>query len=130
MPIFLATNIAEEYDMAETIKFVHGDTAPQLKITITDSVSGNVVNLTGYVVTVYIRAVGSANLILTKVPIITSPATLGECVITWNTNDLIQAAGSYEAEIELYNASLGIRETIFDLLSLSIRAEVGPVAAG
>lgn len=116
--------------MAETIKFVHGDTAPQLKITITDSVSGNVVNLTGYVVTVYIRAVGSANLVLTKVPTITSPATLGECIITWNTNDLIQAAGNYEAEIELYNASTGSRETIYDLLSLSIRAEVGPVAAG
>lgn len=129
MPIFLATNIAEEYDMAETIKFVHGDTAPQLKLTITDSVSGTAVNLTGYVVTVYIRAVGSTNLVLTKTPTITN-ASAGECVITWGTNDLIQAAGSYEAEIELYNASLGIRETVYDLLSLSIRAEVGPVAAG
>lgn len=117
--------------MADVLRFVHGDTAPQLKLTISDGVLGTVLNLTGYVVTVYIRAVGSTNLVLTKVPSISNQSTnTGECIVTWGSEDLKQAAGAYEAEIELYNASTGIRETIYDLVSLSIRAEVGPVAAG
>ena len=118
--------------MADVLRFVHGDTAPQLKLTISDSVAGTAVNLTGYVVTVYIRAVsGNGAVILTKVPTISNQSTNpGECIVAWSAGDLLQAAGNYEAEIELYNSTTGIRETIYDLVSLSIRAEVGPVPAG
>ena len=121
--------------MAEVIKFVHGDTAPQLKLTITDSVTEAVVNLTGYTVTMYIRPVNSTTLVLTKtsgtIPGITiTNAAAGECIVTWGPNDLKLPATTYEAEIELYNATEGIRETIYDLLSLSIRDEVGPVPSG
>lgn len=112
--------------MAEVIKFVHGDTAPQLKLTISDSVTGTTVNLTTYTVTVYIRPVGSTSApirtkIATKSDQSTSP---GQCIISWEVDDLKLATGSYEAEVELVSSSS--RETIYDLLTFYVRGEIGP----
>ena len=118
--------------MAEVIRFVHGDTLPQLKLTITDTVTGTVVNLTNYYVYMWIRAAGSSQTPQRKLSseaggsiLIPSPAT-GECTIAWGVDDLKLATSNYEAEIELVHKSNGSRETIYDLLTFYVRGEVGP----
>jgi hypothetical protein len=124
------------------IRFVHGDTAPQLKLTISDSVAGSELSLTNYNINMYVRVAGTtpATPILIKTTagggIVKSNQTTfpGECVVSWVAGDLNLTAGSYEAEIELIGmtgtVAAGIVETIYDLVSFSVRAEMGPSAAG
>ena len=124
------------------IRFVHGDTAPQLKITISDTVTGSEVNLTNYNINMYVRAAGTTPITpilikrntdggISKSNQTTNP---GEFVINWVLGDLNLTAGNYEAEIELVGLintlQAGIVETIYDLVSFSVRAEMGPSAAG
>ena len=118
--------------MADAIRFVHGDTLPQLKLTITDSVTNTLVNLTNYAVFMYIRPAGS-----TQAPVKTMSTDLsnisksnqttnpGECLVLWGANDLKLATSMYEAEIELVSGG-GSRETIYDFLTFYVRGEVGP----
>ena len=106
------------------INFVRGDTAPQLKLTLRDSLSTNqVLNLTGAIVKLHIRAVGSSTLSLSKTATITAPTT-GVAIIEWAEGDLTMAAGSYEAEVEVYYPNDNIRETVYDLISITIRGEI------
>ena len=119
--------------MADAIRFVHGDTLPQLKLSITDSVANAPVNLTNYAVYMYIRpsastqdpirTMSTAAGNITKSNQTTNP---GECIVIWGPNDLKLATSMYEAEIELVG-STGSRETIYDLLSFYVRGEIGPV---
>ena len=119
--------------MAEVIRFVHGDTLPQLKLTITDTVTGTVVNLTNYAVYMYIRPAGSTQDPIRKMSTVagniaksnqtTNP---GECLVIWGPDDLRLATSMYEAEIELVG-NTGSRETIYDLLTFYVRSEIGPV---
>ena len=123
--------------MAEAIRFVHGDTLPQLKLTINDTVLGTAVDLSSYTVFMYIRAAGTTQIPQRRLSsavggAITKAAdqsliggSRGECVIAWGTDDLKLATGSYEAEIELVHNN-GSRETIYDLLTFYVRGEVGP----
>ena len=121
--------------MADAIRFVHGDTLPQLKLTISDSVTGTAVNLTDYYVYMWIRAAGSTqnpqrelsseaggSIIISS----QSAPTTGQCIIAWGVDDLKLATSSYEAEIELVHKNNGSRETIYDLLTFYVRGEVGP----
>ena len=112
------------------INFVRGDTAPQLKLTLTDSLlPDQALDLTGAVVYFHIRAVGSSTLSLTKTATILAPTT-GVAYINWVAGDLGSpggiglAAGAYEAEVEVYYASTGIRETIYDFVSINIRNDI------
>ena len=111
------------------INLVHGDTAPQLKLTLTDDTTLEAVNLTGAVVNLYVRAANSSVLAFTRQATIANPTT-GICYIAWGSTDLVRAAGAYDAEVEIYWAGTGIRETIYDLLSLNIRDEIGPTPSG
>lgn len=45
--------------MAEKIKLVQGDTRPQVRLTLTDENTGDVIDLTGATVTLHFRALGA-----------------------------------------------------------------------
>jgi len=105
-----------------TIKLVRNDTAPQLRLNLTDSISGAAIDLTGATVTLYLRAVNTTTLLLTRNAIIQNPSTAGIAVIAWLAGDLNLAAGEYEGEIEVTLAD-GSVETIFTPLQFLIREE-------
>lgn len=109
--------------MAEKIKLVQGDTAPQLRFTLTDDLTGNAINLTGATVTLHFRAVGETAPLFSRAAVISNEtATSGLCVVAWQAGDLNVAAGDYEGEVEVVLAN-GTRETIFELLKFKVRED-------
>jgi hypothetical protein len=104
-----------------TIKLVRNDTGPQLRLTLTDSLTGSAVDLTGATVTLHLRAVDTTTVLVSRNATIAAPAT-GVAVIAWQATDLDLAAGEYEGEVETLLAS-GLRETIFDLLQFTVRED-------
>jgi hypothetical protein len=104
------------------IKLVRNDTAPQLRLSVTDTLTGTVVNLTGATVTLHFRAANSTTVLFSRPATLIPPATNGIAVIAWEEDDLDVAAGEYEGEIEVVLAT-GIRETIFDPLQFVVREE-------
>jgi hypothetical protein len=104
-----------------TIKLVRNDTGPQLRLTLTDSLTGSAVDLTGATVTLHLRAVDTTTVLVSRNATITAPAT-GVAVIAWQATDLDLAAGEYEGEVETLLAS-GLRETIFGLLQFTVRED-------
>lgn len=104
-----------------TIKLVRNDTGPQLRLTLTDSLTGSVVDLTGATVTLHLRAIDTTTVLVSRNATIAAPLT-GVAVIAWQATDLDLAAGEYEGEVETLLAS-GLRETIFDPLQFTIRED-------
>ena len=104
-----------------TIKLVRDDTGPQLRLTLTDSLTGSAVDLTGATVTLHIRAIDTTTVLVSRNATIAAPLT-GVAVIAWQATDLDLDAGEYEGEVETVLAS-GLRETIFDLLQFTVRED-------
>ena len=104
-----------------TIKLVRNDTGPQLRLTLTDSLTGSAVDLTGATVTLHIRAIDTTTVLVSRNATIAAPLT-GVAVIAWQATDLDLDAGEYEGEVETVLAS-GLRETIFDLLQFTVRED-------
>lgn len=104
-----------------TIKLVRNDTGPQLRLTLTDSLTGSAVDLTGATVTLHLRAIDTTTVLVSRNATIAAPLT-GVAVIAWQATDLDLDAGEYEGEIETVLAS-GLRETIFDLLQFTVRED-------
>ena len=109
--------------MAEKIRLVQGDTGPQVRLTLTDETSGNPTDLTGATGTLYVRAIGSTTVVITR-PLYINPATAidGIAYIVWGEGDLNNAPGDYEGEVEI-TLGTGERITIYDLLKFKIRAD-------
>ena len=105
-----------------TIKLVRNDTGPQLRLTLTDSLTGSAVDLTGATVTLHFRAIDTTTVLVSRNATIIIPATNGIAVVVWQGTDLDLAAGEYEGEVETVLAS-GLRETIFDLLQFTVRED-------
>ena len=108
--------------MAETFKFVQGDTGPQLKFTLTDDETGLATDLTSATVDLHFRAAGAETILFTRRLQIKSPATAGIAVLAWATGDLNQPAGTYRGELEIVRGS-GIRETLYDVYKFKIRED-------
>jgi deferrochelatase/peroxidase EfeB len=105
------------------INFVQGDTAPQLRLTLKDSLlPDQALDLTGAVVKLHIRAVNSQT-VLTKTAQLTD-ATAGIATITWADTDWQGAAGTYEGEVEVYYSATNIRETVYELVSFTLRDDI------
>ena len=104
-----------------TYKFVQGDTAPQLKVTLTNETTNTAIDLTGASVTLHFRAAGETTVLFSRAFSVTDAAN-GVAVLQWQTNDLNQDAGAYEGEVEIVT-STGLRETIFDTLKFKIRED-------
>lgn len=109
--------------MADKIKLVRNDTAPQIRLTITDQESGAAVNLTGATVTLHFRAVGSTTVLFSRAAVINpETAEQGIAIIAWAVGDLDLEAGDYEGEVEVVKSG-GTRETIYDILKFKLREE-------
>lgn len=109
--------------MSERIKLVRGDTAPQIRLTLTDEVSGAPINLLNTTVTLHFRAVGSETVLFSR-PALINPdlASTGVCVISWEAGDLHQVPGDFEGEIEVVRPG-GSRETLYDILRFRLREQ-------
>jgi hypothetical protein len=109
--------------MTERIKLVRGDTAPQIRLTLTDEVSNTPINLIGTTVTLHFRAVGADTVLFSRPAFINQDlAPSGVCVISWEDDDLDVEAGDYEGEVEIVRAT-GARETIYDILKFRVREQ-------
>ena len=106
--------------MAETYKYVQGDTGPQIQVTVT-SADGVAANLTGGSVTLHFRAAGTTTVLFSRV-LAFSDATNGKAVLQWQTGDLDVDAGNYEGELEVVLSS-GLRETRYEILKFKIRED-------
>lgn len=105
-----------------TIKLVRNDTGPQLRFTITDTLTGAPINLTGATVTLHFRRVNTDTVLFSRQATVVPPGTDGIAVLAWNVGDLDLDAGEYEGEVETVLAS-GLRETIYNTLQFVLREE-------
>lgn len=107
--------------MAEKIKLVRNDTLPQIKTTLTDAVTGEVITLSGASVVLRFRRAGESTVLVTVNGVVTN-ALAGEVVFNWNDGDLDHDEGDYEGEIEITFVS-GQRQTVYDLLKFKLRED-------
>lgn len=119
---------------SQTLNLVAGDTLPMLNFTLRDSntaASGQVldvddsstwspIDLTGATVKLRIRELG--NTTVKNTLICTASDLLGGKVMTNFPSGTLDAAGTFEGEIEITFASGGI-QTIYDLIKLKVRAD-------
>jgi len=108
--------------MAETFKYVQGDTGPQLRLTLTDEDTGTATDLTSATVKLHFKAAGAASVLYTKTLSILSPPTNGIAVVNWTTGQLDYPAGTYQGEIEITRGS-GTIETLYDIIKFKIRED-------
>jgi hypothetical protein len=105
-----------------TIKLVRNDTAPQLRLTLTDSQTGAPINLTSATVTLHLRALNTTTLLLARNAVVQLPAAAGVAILIWNPGDLNLEPGDYEGEIQVTLGD-GTIETLFNPLQFVIREE-------
>lgn len=105
--------------MTEKIKLVANDTRPQLRLTLTDETTGQPIDLTGSIVRMYFRQVGSEQILDTLLGVVTNPAA-GEVIFMWKTNTLAVDPGEYEGEVEVTDALGGV-QTMYELLKFKLR---------
>jgi hypothetical protein len=116
--------------MATTLYFVQSDTLPQIKLTLTDEVTEAPKNLTGKQVSLHAKPSTGTGVAFTR------PASLdlngtdranGIAYIIWQDGDLNRPAGTYTAEIEIYDSGYNSRETIYETLNLVIREDIADI---
>jgi hypothetical protein len=109
--------------MTERIKLVQGDTAPQIRLALTDENTNDPIDLTGATVTLHFRSSESGEVVFSR-PAIINPDTAdtGVCYIQWATGDLNVDAGNYDGEVEVVNGA-GLRQTVYDLLKFKVRED-------
>ena len=119
---------------SKTINLVTGDTLPELTLSLKDSntaASGQIldgedsntwspIDVTGATVRLRIRTLGSTVIKSTLTCLVIS-GTDGKVSTNFPTGTL-DAAGTYEAEIEITFASGGI-QTVYDLVKLKVRSD-------
>lgn len=117
-----------------TIPLVEGDTLPVLYVYLKDSnqaATGQIldesdpatwqpINLTGSTVRLKIREVGSTTIKSTLTGTVTD-AINGRVAFQW-TSESLNAAGVYEAEIEMETSGGGV-QTVYDLIKLRVRSD-------
>jgi hypothetical protein len=107
--------------MTQRIPLVQGDTAPQIKVTLTDDATGEPVDLTDASVKMYFREAGTVE-ILDTLPGVILDAPAGVVVIDWKLDTLNVPEGVYEGEIEVTFQS-GDVQTVFQPLAFAVRAQ-------
>lgn len=109
--------------MVEKIKLVQGDTRPTLVTTLTDSITGVPISLTGATVRLYFRAVGATTLTATLVGSVVDAAN-GIVSFFWTDSPtaLSGDAGDYEGEVEITFSDGGI-QTVYDVLKFKLRQD-------
>lgn len=107
----------------DRIPLVRDDTGPQVQLTLTDTSTGQPINLSGATATLFFRAVGTTQRLVTRPLVIPgSTATGGVALIVWEDGDLDYPAGNYEGEVEILLQS-GVRQTVFEPLRFRLRED-------
>lgn len=107
--------------MAEKIRLVQGDTKPQIKVTLTDETTGEVVQITGATPRMKFRKVNTTTVLTTLVGSVTDGPN-GECVFQWPTGALDVEPGDYEGEVEVTFEDSTV-QTVYDLLKFKLRQD-------
>lgn len=109
--------------MADPIKLVQGDTAPQIKATVTRSDTGDAVDVSDATVKLHFRRKFSETVLFSLTNSGTSEqAATGVCIFVFGAGNLDIDAGEYEGEIEvLFNG--GTRETVYETLNFLMRED-------
>lgn len=115
--------------MATTLYFVQSDTLPQIKLTLTDQVTNTAKDLTGKTVYIHVKpAVGNGVAFSREATYqLGTDRANGIAYIQWLDGDLNRPAGTYNAEIEIYDAVSGGRETIYDLITIVLREDIADI---
>jgi hypothetical protein len=121
--------------MATTLYFVQSDTLPQIKLTLTDEVTELPKDLTNKSVSLHVKPATGTGIKFTRPAIFpngVSDRTAGIAYIQWVDGDLNRPAGTYSAEIEIYDPGNGTtippsRETVYDLISIVIREDIADI---
>lgn len=107
----------------DRIPLVRNDTGPQVRLVLTDTSTGQPINLAGATANLYFRATNTTELLLTRPLLIPSTtAADGVAFIVWETDDLDHPAGNYEGEVEVILQS-GIRQTVYEPLRFKLRED-------
>lgn len=116
--------------MATTLYYVQSDTLPQIKLTLTDEITEAPRNLTDKVVSIHCKpATGNGVRFSRQAEFVNNTERVGGiCYINWEDGDLNRAPGNYNAEIEIYDTVAQSRETIYDLITITIREDIGDIA--
>lgn len=115
--------------MADPIKLVQSDTLPQIKLILTDQVTGNPIDLTGATVSLHAKPAAGVGTSFSREAMFVLPTDRvnGISYIQWMEGDLNRSPGNYNAEIEIVYPTGG-RETIYDTLLLQIREDIGDIS--
>ena len=109
--------------MSDPIYLVQGDTAPQIKATLTRSDTGTAEDLTGTTIKMHFRKAMTTTLLFSITGTHTGvDATAGEVVFNFTSGQLDLDAGHYEGEIEVVFDS-GTRETVYEILNFVLRED-------
>tara|TARA_Y100001937_G_scaffold56680_1_gene77867 strand:+ start:264 stop:599 length:336 start_codon:yes stop_codon:yes gene_type:complete len=107
-----------------TLNIVQGDTAPQVKVTLTRSDTGDAVNLTtASSVTMHFRQKNTTTVLFSNTNSSSSTDQAnGIAIFLFTSGQLNISAGEYEAEIEIVFTS-GTRETVFETINFELRED-------
>lgn len=106
-----------------TYRFVQGNTATQLKLTLSAFGSTTPYDLTGAIVTVYVRNSNTkAFLVARECFINPEEADQGIAYFVWAENDIDDVTGVFEGEIEIQWAD-GTQERLFDIVQFVVREQ-------
>lgn len=118
--------------MATTLYYVQSDTLPQIKLTLTKTLEDGtegVLSLVDKLVSIHCKPATGNGVRFSKEAEFrnNTERAAGICFIHWDNGDLNRAPGNYNAEIEIYDSSTGDRETIYDLITITIREDIGDI---
>ncbi|MGA1046952.1 MAG: hypothetical protein ACO3UU_03005 [Minisyncoccia bacterium] len=122
--------------MATTLYFVQSDTLPQIKLNLTDEVTDLPKDLTGKIVSLHAKPSTGTGIKFSRQaswPVATEASlrSQGVAFIQWLDGDLNRPAGTYVAEIEIYDptANPPTRETVYDVFNIVIREDIADIGA-
>jgi len=110
--------------MAEPYKLVQGDTAPQIKVTLTRSDTGDVIDLTeASTCQLHFRKKNTDSVLFSlSNQSGDSDQALGIAIFAFSGSQLDITPGNYEGEVEVVFTS-GVRETVYETLDFVLRAD-------
>lgn len=104
-----------------TYRFVQGNTATQLRFILLPQGSKTPYDLTGATVNVHVRNANTKEFLTSRECFINADeAADGIAYFVWSEQDIANASGLYEGEIEIIWSD-GTKERLFDVLHLVIR---------
>ena len=114
--------------MATTLNFVQSDTLPQIKLTLTDEITEEVIDLSGASVSLHAKPQAGIGVSFTRPAIFieSTDRPNGIAYIQWQDGDLNRAPGKYTAEVEIVYPNGG-RQTVFETIILDIREDIGDI---